>query len=259
MTVMPSERIFVIFLVAPLLMFVWEHVVRDPHAPAAAHPLFAAGLFHSPAPTPHRRVSRVVQVLDHQHVHPLADGTTAGCGDVGCDDGCGDVPDEAPESATPGSGWAFKPKKAKPGEKTSLLGKGKKGTVMPSGEAGAPAAASGAEGDASSWMPRVLQPGCQPVWLIWLFEKWALLMRLGAPALFQQWHPRRRHLHQNRQPGTSPAVCLPPPSASQCAAPFLLLAQRVLNLDCAAYILQPFLSPRLAHTLRRRLAHPLVL
>ena len=29
MTVMPSERIFIIFLVAPLLMFIWEHVVLD--------------------------------------------------------------------------------------------------------------------------------------------------------------------------------------------------------------------------------------
>ena len=29
MTVMPSERIFMIFLLAPLLMYVWEHVVRS--------------------------------------------------------------------------------------------------------------------------------------------------------------------------------------------------------------------------------------
>ena len=53
MTVMPSERIFIIFILAPLAMFIWEHVV-----------------------------------LDHQHIHPLADGSTAGCGEVGCDDGC---------------------------------------------------------------------------------------------------------------------------------------------------------------------------
>jgi len=149
MTVMPSERIFIIFILAPLAMFIWEHVI-----------------------------------LDHQHIHPLADGSTAGCGDVGCDDGCGDLPEEAPDTSAPGGGWAFKPKKAKPGEKTSLLGKGKKGTVMPSGmpggggEAGAPAAAEG--GTPSRWMPKMLQPGCQPIWLIWLFEKWALLMRLGA-------------------------------------------------------------------------------
>jgi len=146
MTVMPSERIFIIFLLAPLLMFVWEHVI-----------------------------------LDHQHIHPLADGTTAGCGDVGCDDGCGDIPEAPPDTSAPGGGWAFKPKQAKPSEKTSLLGKGKKGTVVPSGEAVAPAGApAAAEGDASRWMPRILQPGCQPLWLIWLFEKWALLMRLGA-------------------------------------------------------------------------------
>jgi zinc transporter ZupT len=148
MTVMPSERIFIIFILAPLAMFIWEHVI-----------------------------------LDHQHIHPLADGSTAGCGDVGCDDGCGPLPEEAPDTSAPGGGWAFKPKKAKPGEKTSLLGKGKKGTVMPSGmpgggEAGAPAAAEG--GTPSRWIPKMLQPGCQPIWLIWLFEKWALLMRLGA-------------------------------------------------------------------------------
>jgi len=147
MTVMPSERIFIIFILAPLAMFIWEHVV-----------------------------------LDHQHIHPLADGSTAGCGEVGCDDGCGDLPEEAPDTSAPGGGWAFKPKKSKPGEKTSLLGKGKKGTVMPSGmpggEAGAPAAAEG--GIPSRWMPKMLQPGCQPIWLIWLFEKWALLMRLIA-------------------------------------------------------------------------------
>ena len=125
----------------------------------------------------------VVQVLDHQHVHPLADGSTAGCSDVGCEDGCGDIPDEPPDTSTPGSGWAFKPKKAKLSEKTGLLGRLKKGTVVPSGEAGAPAAAdaSRAEVKARRWMPRGLKP---PDWLIWLFEKWAILMRLGAPAVF---------------------------------------------------------------------------
>jgi zinc transporter ZupT len=148
MTVMPSERIFVIFLVAPLLMFIWEHVV-----------------------------------LDHQHVHPLADGTTVGCGDVGCNDGCNEVPEEAPDTSTPGGGWAFKPKKSKPSEKTSLLGNGgKKGVVVPSGDAGAPAAANANRdgGGARRFMPKFMQPGCQPVWLLWLLEKWALLMRLGA-------------------------------------------------------------------------------
>lgn len=36
MTVMPSERIFIIFISAPLLMFVWEHVVRGtPARPAS--------------------------------------------------------------------------------------------------------------------------------------------------------------------------------------------------------------------------------
>jgi hypothetical protein len=29
MTVMPSEKIFMIFLLAPLLMYIWEHVVRS--------------------------------------------------------------------------------------------------------------------------------------------------------------------------------------------------------------------------------------
>jgi hypothetical protein len=48
----------------------------------------------------------------------------------------------------------------------------------PGGDAGAPAAAEG--GIPSRWMPKMLQPGCQPIWLIWLFEKWALLMRLIA-------------------------------------------------------------------------------
>lgn len=117
-------------------------------------------------------------VLDHQHVHPLADGTTAGCGEVGCDDGCGGLPVEAPDSAEPGVGWAFKPKKAKPSERSSLLGKGKKAAVTPSGEAAA--AEGGKEWTPRRWMPKMLQPGCQPVWLIWLFEKWALLTRVAA-------------------------------------------------------------------------------
>ena len=151
------------------------------HMIASMHPLSCRPA--DPAPP---AVSRVAQILDHQHIHPLADGSTAGCGDVGCDDGCGDIPEAPPDTSAPGGGWAFKPKQAKPSEKTSLLGKGKKGTVVPSGEAGAPAGApAAAEGDASRWMPRILQPGCQPLWLIWLFEKWALLMRLGAPAASQ--------------------------------------------------------------------------
>ena len=141
MTAMPAERIFMIFILAPLLMFIWEHVV-----------------------------------LDHQHVHPLADGTTTGCSEVGCEDGCG-MPVEPPDTSVPGGGWAFKPKKAKPSERSSLLGKGKKGAVAPSGEA---AAAGGGEPWTRRWMPKMLRPGCQPVWLIWLFEKWALLTRVAA-------------------------------------------------------------------------------
>ena len=127
MTAMPAERIFMIFILAPLLMFIWEHVV-----------------------------------LDHQHVHPLADGTTTGCSEVGCEDGCG-MPVEPPDTSVPGGGWAFKPKKAKPSERSSLLGKGKKGAVAPSGEA---AAAGGGEPWTRRWMPKMLRPGCQPVWLI---------------------------------------------------------------------------------------------
>ena len=46
MTVMPSERIFVVFLVAPLLMFIWEHVVR----PARRGPLLASPCQCSPPP-----------------------------------------------------------------------------------------------------------------------------------------------------------------------------------------------------------------
>ena len=64
MTAMPAERIFMIFILAPLLMFIWEHVV-----------------------------------LDHQHVHPLADGTTTGCSEVGCEDGCG-MPVAPPDTST---------------------------------------------------------------------------------------------------------------------------------------------------------------
>ena len=175
MTVMPSERIFMIFILAPLLMYIWEHVVRTP----------CRSLLASPDPTRLYHVSCMAQVLHHQHIHPLADGSTAGCSDVGCEEGCGEIPDEPPDNSTPGSGWTFKPKKAKPGEKTSLLGKGilKKGTVAPSGEAGAPTAADveGAEVKVRRWMPRGLQP---PGWLMWLFEKWSILMRLGAPAVF---------------------------------------------------------------------------
>jgi zinc transporter ZupT len=141
MTAMPAERIFMIFILAPLLMFIWEHVV-----------------------------------LDHQHVHPLADGTTTGCSEVGCEDGCG-MPVAPPDTSAPGGGWAFKPKKAKPSERSTLLGKGKKGAVAPSGEA---AAAGGGEPWTRRWMPKMLRPGCQPVWLIWLFEKWGLLSRVAA-------------------------------------------------------------------------------
>ena len=97
---------------------------------------------------------------------------------MGCDDGCGGLPVEAPDSAEPGVGWAFKPKKAKPSERSSLLGKGKKAAVTPSGEAAA--AEGGKEWTPRRWMPKMLQPGCQPVWLIWLFEKWALLTRVAA-------------------------------------------------------------------------------
>jgi hypothetical protein len=132
MTVMPSERIFMIFLLAPLLMYIWEHVV-----------------------------------LDHQHIHPLADGSTAGCSDVGCEDGCGGLPVAPPEDSTPGSGWAFKPRKVKPGEKSNLLDKVRN-------------APSWAEVKARRYMPRGVQP---PGWLMWLLEKWAVLMRLGAPAV----------------------------------------------------------------------------
>ena len=133
----------------------------------------------------------MVQVLDHQHIHPLADGSTAGCSDVGCEDGCGGLPEAPPEDSTPGSGWAFKPKKVKPGERSNLLDKVRN-------------APSWAEVKARRWMPRGVQP---PGWLMWLLEKWAVLMRLGAPAeFFREWHPR----------GSSDLVALvkpPPPGA----------------------------------------------
>jgi len=141
MTVMPSERIFVVFLVAPLLMFIWEHVV-----------------------------------LDHQHVHPLADGTTVGCSEAGCED-C--LPEEPPETSKPGAGWStpIGKKSKQASEKTALLS-GKKGTVVPSGIASAPASATDAPTDAPWW--RRWLPQNPPECVMWVFEKWAMLMRLGA-------------------------------------------------------------------------------
>ena len=108
MTVMPSEKIFMIFLLAPLLMYIWEHVVRTPYPQLASLRNPCSRLCH---------VSCIVQVLDHQHIHPLADGSTAGCSDVGCEDGCGGLPEAPPEDSTPGSGWAFKPMGGGQGQK----------------------------------------------------------------------------------------------------------------------------------------------
>jgi zinc transporter ZupT len=134
MTVMPSERIFIIFISAPLLMFVWEHVI-----------------------------------LDHQHVHPLADGTTVGCAEAGCAECLPEsIPDKpTEESSKPGAGWSMPKPARKPSEKTALLA-GKASTVVPAGEtsAAAPAAAGSKE-----WMPG---------WMLWALEQWALIMRLGA-------------------------------------------------------------------------------
>ena len=187
MTVMPSEKIFMIFLLAPLLMYIWEHVVRTPCPQLASLPRTPCSrLWH---------VSCMLQVLDHQHIHPLSDGSVAGCSDVGCEDGCGGLPEAPPEDSTPGSGWAFKPKKVKPGEKSNLLDKVKN-------------APSWAEVKARRWMPRGVQP---PGWLMWLLEKWAVLMRLGAPAVFfREWHPR----------GSSDLVALVKPPPPGAFAPF---------------------------------------
>ena len=174
--VMDPEVVFLLFLAAPVAMFIFEHVV-----------------------------------LEHEHLHMQADGTMKGCDDEDCD-GCIPENSKPPESSSPGAGWSMnlpgkKKKKGSntPSERTPLI-KGGKAAVAPAkapAEAPADESAATTRVQRSKSMPADLPgvrgggPSDAPSspsssdgasearrscsgWAKLLMEQWSLIMRLGA-------------------------------------------------------------------------------
>ena len=174
--VMDPEYVFLLFIGAPVAMFIFEHVV-----------------------------------LEHEHLHMQADGNMKGCDDADCE-GCVPENSKPPESSLPGAGWSMgMPGKKKkqgtntPSERTPLIKSGKAAVAPAKATAGSPAEdnagmrvqrsksmpsdVSRRRDDESSGAPSAAPApavgasespkGC-PGWVRLLMEQSSLIMRLGA-------------------------------------------------------------------------------